>query len=77
MEAIPCPGHTPGIFCMLIVEDRLLLTGDACHSISYLFFDNALSIEEYRENLYRLYLTGAAGAEKKRQAEEALGKGVR
>lgn len=36
---------------MLIVEDRLLLTGDACHSISYLFFDNALSIEEYRENL--------------------------
>ena len=51
VEAIPCPGHTPGIFCMLIVEDRLLLTGDACHSISYLFFDNALSIEEYRENL--------------------------
>ena len=33
--------------------------------------------EEYRENLYRLYLTGAAGAEKKRQAEEALGKEVR
>ena len=24
---------------------------DDCHSISYLFFDNALSIEEYRENL--------------------------
>lgn len=51
VEAIPCPGHTPGTFCMLIVEDRLLLTGDACHSISYLFFDNALSIEEYLENL--------------------------
>lgn len=54
VEAIPCPGHTPGIFCMLIVEERLLLTGDACHSISYLFFDNALSIEEYRENLLLL-----------------------
>ncbi len=54
VEAIPCPGHTPGIYCMLIVEDRLLLTGDACHSISYLFFDNALSIEEYRENLLAL-----------------------
>ncbi len=51
VEAIPCPGHTPGIFAMLIVEESTLLTGDACHSISYLFFDNALSIEEYRENL--------------------------
>ena len=54
VEAIPCPGHTPGTYCMLIEEERLLLTGDACHSISYLFFDNALSIEEYRENLLTL-----------------------
>ena len=33
--------------------------------------------EEYRANLYRLYLTGVAGAQMKRLAEEALGKGVR
>lgn len=54
VEAIPCPGHTPGTYCMLIEEERLLLTGDACHSITYLFFDNALSMEEYRENLSEL-----------------------
>ncbi len=53
-EAIPCPGHTPGTYCILLVEERLLLTGDACHSISYLFFDNALTIEEYRQNLIAL-----------------------
>lgn len=54
VEAIPCPGHTPGTYCMLMEEERILLTGDACHSITYLFFDNALSIEEYRENLRQL-----------------------
>lgn len=54
VEAIPCPGHTPDTYCMLIEEERLLLTGDACHTISYLFFDSALSIEEYRECLLTL-----------------------
>lgn len=54
VEAIPCPGHTPDTYCMLIEEERLLLTGDACHSITYLFFDSALSVEEYQASLRKL-----------------------
>lgn len=53
VQSIPLPGHTPGSMCMLLREKRVLLTGDACNPSVFLFDWEALSVEEYRENLVR------------------------
>ena len=49
-----CPGHTPGSLCALIEEDRILITGDACNALTFLFLPGCLSISEYRESLIQL-----------------------
>ncbi len=54
VEAICCPGHTARTMAMLITPDRLLLTGDACHWITYLHFESSLTVEEFRESLIQL-----------------------
>lgn len=51
---ISCPGHTPGSACMLIVERKLLLTGDDWNPCTWLFFPEALGVHEYRENIRQL-----------------------
>lgn len=51
---IACPGHTPGSGCVLVAERKLLLTGDDWNPCTWLFFPEALSVLEYRENLRRL-----------------------
>lgn len=53
-EAILCPGHTRECFAILLKEERMLLTGDAAHHITYLFFENSLSVEEYMTTLKNL-----------------------
>jgi hydroxyacylglutathione hydrolase len=54
VEAIATPGHTPGSLSFLLFEKRLLLTGDACNSFTFMFGPEALSIEAYRKSLKRL-----------------------
>lgn len=51
---IDCPGHTPGSACVLIVERKLLLTGDDWNPCTWLFFPEALGVQAYRENIREL-----------------------
>jgi glyoxylase-like metal-dependent hydrolase (beta-lactamase superfamily II) len=51
LEAIALPGHTPGMTCILIKELRAVLLGDACNSATFLFSEEASSVEQYKHNL--------------------------
>ena len=53
-EVIPCPGHTPGSCVVYLPERRLLLTGDDWNPCTWLFFEAALPVTDYRRNLRRL-----------------------
>lgn len=54
IKMILVKGHTPGMMCPLIVEDRIIIFGDAC-GVGVLLFDEFSSyISEYRESLIRL-----------------------
>jgi len=53
-EVIACPGHTPGSCVVYIPERQLLLTGDNWNPCTWLFFEAALSVRSYRENVRRL-----------------------
>ena len=48
------PGHTPGSMVVLFLEDRILLTGDACCVATLLNFEYSSSIESYRDDLLAL-----------------------
>lgn len=51
---IPCPGHTPGSCVVFIPERSLLLTGDDWNPCTWLFFEAALGVRQYRDNLRKL-----------------------
>ena len=51
LEAIPLPGHTQGMTCILVQEMRILLLGDACNSSTFLFMPECTSVETYKNNL--------------------------
>ncbi|MBS6677897.1 MAG: MBL fold metallo-hydrolase [Clostridiales bacterium] len=53
-EVILCPGHTVESYCVSIQEERLLITGDACHHITYLFFNDALTVSEFQKSIIHL-----------------------
>ena len=57
-EVIPCPGHTPGSCVVYVPERKLLLTGDDWNPCTWLFFEAALPVRQYRENVRRLLLLG-------------------
>lgn len=54
IEVYALPGHTHGTMVMLIPEDRALILGDACNNSTFLFDENSLSVNEYRENLIQV-----------------------
>lgn len=54
VEVIPCPGHTPGSCVVYLPERGLLLTGDDWNPCTWLFFEAALPVNEYRDNIRRL-----------------------
>ena len=54
IETYACPGHTRGSLCMLLREDRILLTGDACNYLTFMFEWYSTSITEYRASLTAL-----------------------
>lgn len=53
---IPCPGHTPGSCVVYIPERKLLMTGDDWNPCTWLFFDAALDVKNYRCNVRQLQM---------------------
>lgn len=53
-EIIPCPGHTPGSCVVYVPQRKLLLTGDDWNPCTWLFFEEALPVQDYRANLRHL-----------------------
>ena len=51
IEVLSCPGHTQGSMAFLFVEDRILLTGDACNPFTFIFGPAALSLSGYERSL--------------------------
>lgn len=47
-------GHTPGMICPLIPEDRVLIIGDACDDNVLLFDGFSSTVRVYMENLQKL-----------------------
>lgn len=44
-------GHTPGTMAVLIEEDKILISGDACNQATFLFDKNTIPVSQYRKNL--------------------------
>ncbi|MBQ2953308.1 MAG: MBL fold metallo-hydrolase [Clostridia bacterium] len=53
-RVIPCPGHTPGSCVVYVPERKLLLTGDDWNPCTWLFFEAALPVMQYRTNVCAL-----------------------
>ena len=51
---ISCPGHTPGSAVVYVPERELLLTGDDWNPCTWLFFPEALCVQDYRRNMRKL-----------------------
>jgi len=51
LVAYPLAGHTAGSFIILLVEPRILITGDACNPSVFLFLPEARPVHEYMANL--------------------------
>ncbi|MFH8252911.1 MBL fold metallo-hydrolase [Microbacterium sp. B2969] len=47
-------GHTPGSITLLVVEERVLITGDAANQGTFLFLPESSTITEYRSMLEAL-----------------------
>lgn len=54
VEVTHCPGHTPGSCVVYIPQRKLLITGDDWNPCTWLFFEAALPVQQYRENVRRL-----------------------
>lgn len=54
LEAFACPGHSRGHLVFLDREHRILFSGDAVSRASFLLGPEAVTVEEYRDNLIRL-----------------------
>lgn len=52
--ALHAPGHTPGSAAVWVPERRLLLTGDAWNPCTWLFFPEALPVQEQAVTLRKL-----------------------
>lgn len=53
-QIIACPGHTPGSAVVYVPERQLLLTGDDWNPCTWLFFEQALPVEQYRANMIQV-----------------------
>ncbi|MDD8049046.1 MAG: MBL fold metallo-hydrolase [Thomasclavelia sp.] len=54
VKMILVKGHTPGMMCPLIIEDRVCVFGDACGVGVLLFDEYSSSVSEYKESLMHL-----------------------
>lgn len=51
LETISCGGHSPGSMMILIQEERVLITGDACNYFTMLQGGTCLGLSAYENNL--------------------------
>lgn len=51
LETIHCGGHTAGTMMILIPEERVLITGDACNNFTMLQGGTCLGLSAYENNL--------------------------
>ena len=51
IEMLLVKGHTPGIMCPLIIEDRAIIFGDACGEAVLLFDEHSSCVSEYQKSL--------------------------
>lgn len=51
VEMVAVPGHTQGMMCPLIKEDRTIIFGDACGVAVMLLNEHSSSVSEYLESL--------------------------
>ncbi|MBO5976617.1 MAG: MBL fold metallo-hydrolase [Oscillospiraceae bacterium] len=54
VETFACPGHTEGSLVFLIPEERMLLLGDACNYMVFLFDELSLPVSSYKKALSSL-----------------------
>lgn len=54
IKMIPVPGHTPGMMCPLIMEDRIIIFGDACGVGVLLFDEFSSNVSSYKGSLIYL-----------------------
>jgi len=54
VQLLHAAGHTPGMLCPLIPEDRALIIGDACDDNVLLFDPFSSSVRVYMDNLQKL-----------------------
>ena len=54
VETIPVPGHTPGMTCALIPEERTILFGDGCCKNTLLLEGGLATVAQFAESLERL-----------------------
>lgn len=54
LEIFNAPGHSMGSVALLLHEERILIPGDACNTLTMLFEQDSPSIEEYRDQLINL-----------------------
>ena len=54
VEVAHTPGHTPGSCVIYLPQEKMLLTGDDWNPCTWLFFEAALPVQQYRENVRRL-----------------------
>ena len=54
VRVVHCPGHTDGSAVVYVPERSLLLTGDDWNPCTWLFFPEALPVQDYRRNIQRL-----------------------
>lgn len=47
-------GHTPGTMVVLVEEEKILISGDACNQATFLFDENSVPVAQYRTNLEEL-----------------------
>jgi glyoxylase-like metal-dependent hydrolase (beta-lactamase superfamily II) len=51
VEMLAMPGHTRGMICPLIVQERAVVFGDGCNPTVFLFLPESLGVPEYRKQL--------------------------
>ncbi|MDD3795099.1 MAG: MBL fold metallo-hydrolase [Lachnospiraceae bacterium] len=55
LKALPLPGHTPGSMAVLHEEERVLLLGDACNTLTFLFLPASSTVEAYEKTLQNFW----------------------
>ncbi|MBQ8830104.1 MAG: MBL fold metallo-hydrolase [Oscillospiraceae bacterium] len=51
VEMLDAKGHTQGMMCPLVREDRVIVFGDACNTATFMFGDVCTTILEYTKTL--------------------------